>query len=105
MPRPSFLATYAGDTLWALMIFWAFAFVAPRSASWKIALAALAFCFAIEFSQLYQADWANAIRSHTIGALVFGRGFLASDLICYSTGIFIGWLLQKCMAAGYQNIK
>ena len=56
----------------------------------KVMLAALAFSFAIEFSQLYQADWINALRRTTLGGLILGYGFLWSDLVCYTVGILIG---------------
>ncbi|WP_347030238.1 DUF2809 domain-containing protein, partial [Bacteroides intestinalis] len=44
------------------------------------------FSYCIEISQLYQADWANIVRSTTLGALIFGHGFLWSDMICYTVG-------------------
>lgn len=87
---PSFLATYSGDTLWALMVFLGFGFLFPRARTLTIALATLAFVFAIELSQLYQADWINAIRHTRIGALVLGFGFLWTDLLCYTAGCALG---------------
>lgn len=84
-----FFAEYGGDALWALMVFWGFAFVFPKNAR-KSFLLALSFSFLIEFSQLYQADWINAVRATTFGALVLGHGFLWTDLICYTVGVSIG---------------
>ena len=34
--------------------------------------AALLFSYAIEFSQLYQAEWINALRHTALGGLVLG---------------------------------
>ena len=87
---PAFIAEYAGDTLWALMVYWLFAFVFPDKSAEKIGLSALVFSFGIEFSQLWQADWLNAVRDTIPGKLVLGRGFLWSDLLCYTVGILAG---------------
>lgn len=91
---PEFLATYLGDTLWALLIFWGIGFVWPRIASKWVLIAALLFAYGIEVSQLYQADWINALRTTTIGALVLGHSFLWSDIACYSVGIGFGYGME-----------
>ena len=87
---PPFLSTYAGDTLWALMVFLILGFLFPKARTGTIALATIAFSFSIEFSQLYQANWINAVRHTRIGALVLGFGFLWSDLLCYTAGCALG---------------
>ena len=86
---PGFIAEYSGDTLWALMVFFIFRFIFPKHTIFKTAVVSLIFSFAIEFSQLYQADWINNIRSIKYAGLILGYGFLWSDLICYSAGILI----------------
>ena len=91
---PAWLANFSGDTLWALMVFLIFGFLFPKAKTAIIAGAALAFSFGIEFSQLYQAEWLNPIRQTQIGALILGSGFLKSDLICYTVGIFIGVIFE-----------
>ncbi len=53
------------------------------------------FCFAIEFSQMYQAPWINHIRATTLGGLVLGKGFLTVDLIRYTVGIVVSWVLDQ----------
>lgn len=97
---PGFFSSYAGDTLWALMVYLLIGWLLPRMAPGKVALAALAFAFSIELSQLYQDDWINHIRANPLAALVLGSGFLWSDLACYTAGILIGffgerWLLCR----------
>ena len=87
---PVFLRNYAGDALWAMMVFWGIGFLFSKMAAAKVMLAALVFSFAIEFSQLYQADWINVLRHTTLGGLILGYGFLWSDLVCYTVGILIG---------------
>jgi hypothetical protein len=84
---PVFVATYAGDTLWAAMVFVGLGFFFPRWPTRKIALAALAFAYTDEISQLYHAPWIDAIRRTTPGALVLGFGFLWSDIACYTVGV------------------
>lgn len=85
---PRLLSLYAGDILWAMMVFWLFCCVQPAARTRVIVCLALVFSFSIEFSQLYQAQWLNDIRHTRLGALVLGFGFKLSDLVCYSVGIF-----------------
>ena len=93
-PLQSFIATYAGDTLWALMVFLLFGFLFPTISIIKVAIIALLFSFCIEFSQLYNDAWINELRQNRLVALVIGRGFLWTDLICYSVGIVIGLVME-----------
>ncbi len=91
---PSFVAAYAGDTLWALAAFLGLGLVFPRSSTVRLALSALAISFAVELSQLYHAPWIDAVRSTTAGALLLGHGFLWSDLACYTAGVGLGILID-----------
>lgn len=92
---PKFIVLYAGDVLWAMMVYVGFAFIFNKVTYKKITIMAFIFSYAIEFSQLYQASWINSIRATTIGALVLGHGFLFTDLICYSLGIGIALAIEK----------
>ncbi|RYD24244.1 MAG: DUF2809 domain-containing protein [Verrucomicrobiaceae bacterium] len=87
---PDFIRDYAGDTLWALMVFLLLGFIFPRTRTVTLTIAALAISFSVEFSQIYQADWINEIRATRIGALVLGRGWVPVDLLCYTVGVIIG---------------
>jgi hypothetical protein len=87
---PAVVATYAGDTLYATMVFVGLAILAPRSSTARLATTALALSVAIEVSQLYHASWIDQIRDTTPGALVLGYGFLWSDLACYVAGVALG---------------
>jgi len=87
---PLFIASYAGDTLWALAVFLTTAFLLPAYPTKKVAVIAVAFAFFIEFSQLYHAPWLDDIRHNRLAALILGYGFLWSDLVCYSAGIAVG---------------
>lgn len=92
---PEFVASYAPDALWALLMFLLIAAAKPTWAASKIGGSALFFAYAIEISQLYQAPWLNGLRATTIGALILGHGFLWNDLIRYAVGIGIGVLLES----------
>jgi Protein of unknown function (DUF2809) len=87
---PEVVATYAGDTLYATMVFVVLGILAPRWSTARLALTALALSCAIEVSQLYHAPWIDAIRRTLPGALVLGCGFLWSDLVCYAAGVALG---------------
>lgn len=96
---PVFFSTYAGDTLWALTVFLVLGFLFPGARIATVALVTLTLSFAVEFSQLYQADWINAIRDMRMGALLLGHGFLWSDLLCYTAGCAIGALGEVLMGS------
>jgi len=92
---PDFISRYAGDTLWALMVFLVIGFLFPSLSTWKVAAIALLFSLLIETSQLYHAPWLEEIRRYRLAALILGRSFLWSDLVCYSVEVTLGILLEK----------
>jgi VanZ family protein len=91
---PVFLAEYAGDTLWALMVFLGIGMLAPRWSSFCVAVVALVVSYSVEVSQLYHASWIDSLRDTRVGGLVLGFGFLWSDIACYTVGIAIGVMLE-----------
>jgi hypothetical protein len=92
---PSFVALYAGDTLWAMLVYF---LTRTILTNFKTAfVTALVFSFAIEFLQLYHAPWIENLRNTVPGALVLGSGFLWSDLVCYSVGIAGGAFADQRM--------
>jgi len=98
---PGFIADYAGDTLWALMVFLLIGFVFRNISTGRAAAVSLLFSYSIELSQFYQAPWINSIRHTRIGGLVLGFGFLWSDIFCYTTGITIGAILEKYLLKSF----
>ena len=86
VPLPRFLSAYAGDALWTVMVYLCILFLRPRVSVLRAAGAALGISFAVELSQLLHVPWLDALRAHRFGALLLGRGFLASDLLCYTAG-------------------
>ena len=93
---PSFIANYGGDTLWALLVFFIIGFLFNKWPTIKVATYAICFSFFIEISQLYHALWIDALRKTLLGGLILGFGFLWSDLVCYTVGIVIGVIFEKC---------
>ena len=92
---PEILLPYAGDVLYTTMIFFTLGWLFPTMPSLKVALISIAICFLIEFSQFYQADWINELRSNRLGGLILGFGFKASDLVCYALGGMLGYSLER----------
>jgi hypothetical protein len=88
------LAEYAGDTLWALMLFLLVSTLLAGRPMLGRAAISLALAFFVETSQLYHAPWIDAIRQTTLGGLVLGFGFLWTDLVCYSVGVALGVIAE-----------
>lgn len=92
----SYLPLWLGDMLWGIMIFFLMKFILVNKPARIVAIGSLIICYLVEFSQLYQAEWINAIRSTRLGHLVLGQGFLWSDLLAYTVGIVtVSWLLHN----------
>ncbi len=94
IPWPDLVTLYVGDGLWALLVFWGLCFCWHNGSDKNLVLAALAFSYAIEFSELYQAPWLNEIRHTTLGSLILGFGFKWSDLLAYTLGIALGYVFK-----------
>ena len=57
---------------------------------WWMAKNAGVFCFAIKLLKFSSTPWLVAARQSNWGALVFGRGFHLSNLVCYTLGVTLG---------------
>lgn len=86
---PAFVATYAGDVLWAVMVFGIIGMLATEWTTRRVAIATLLVTYAVEFSQMYQAPWLEFFRRTGGGGFVLGYGFLWSDLVCYAVGVIL----------------
>jgi hypothetical protein len=87
---PPFFAKYGGDALWALLVFLGVAFGLAHARIATVAILAIVFCWGIECSQLYQADWIVSLRRTLFGRLVLGSTFNPPDLLAYLVGIAAG---------------
>lgn len=84
-----------GDGVWAAMIVWCIAALAPTAALRIRAFVSLAICFAVEMSQLYHAPVLDALRRTTIGELTLGSGFDPRDLLAYTFGVFAAVMFDR----------
>lgn len=95
---PTFVALYAGDVLWASMVFWVLTLLRPNGEGRHLAAIAFAIAVVVEGSQRYRAPWIDALRASPFGALALGQGFLWSDIVCYLVGVMlaavIDWMLR-----------
>ncbi|MHA4736844.1 ribosomal maturation YjgA family protein [Dyadobacter sp. MSC1_007] len=99
----SFIKLYVGDVLWAMMVFFGFAFVFCKWSTWKVAATALGFSVCIELSQLYHSAWIDSIRNMPLGGLILGFTFVWSDLLCYGLGVGLGVLVEIFMVGSVEN--
>ncbi len=95
---PYFVAAYAGDTLWAAMVFLILALVFRRQPTSILAVVALTTAFLVEFSQLSRPNWLLAVRGTRLGALALGSDFIWSDLLCYAVGVGLGVAVDTVLA-------
>ncbi|WP_240466893.1 DUF2809 domain-containing protein [Comamonas sp. lk] len=96
VPFPAVLGNYPGDALWAWVVFLCVAWAKPSMTRWRLVGLSLLIAFAIEFLQLYQAPWMQALRANKLAYLVLGNGFDPLDLAAYVVGIGWGALVDAC---------
>ena len=96
---PAVLGNYPGDALWAWVVLLCVAWVRPAITRGRLVGVSLVIAFAIEFLQLYQAPWMQALRANKLAYLVLGNGFDPLDLLAYVVGIALGaavdWVWQS----------
>lgn len=86
-----------GDAMWAAMVAWWIAAAAPAiRLPWRAA-AALAFCFAVELSQLFRSPALDALRRTPAGHLALGSGFDPRDFVSYAIGVLAAVLLERAI--------
>jgi len=86
-----------GDALWAAMVAWWIAAVAPHAPLQARAGVALGLSFAVELSQLYHTPALDALRATRMGHLVLGSGFDPRDLAAYTAGVAAAVLLERAV--------
>lgn len=87
------IPTYIGDILWAIMMYFIFAFLFIKKSNTKVLWISLIVCYIIEISQLLQFQWLVYLRTTPLYYLL-GTGFLIEDLIWYSLGVGIAYFLD-----------
>ena len=61
----------------------------------RIILLSLLTCYGVEFLQLYQGEWMIELRKTLFGKYVLGQGFLWTDIVAYTFGIAIAFVIEK----------
>lgn len=84
-----------GDFLYAVMMYVFIKILLIDKKPTQILIFSLLICYSIEFFQLYQADWINALRQTLFGRYVLGQGFLWSDIMAYTFGGFTAFLIDR----------
>jgi len=95
--------TFFGDILYAVMVYFGMRMLFINNNFSKTIILALVICFCIEFLQLYSAEWLLAIRRTTLGHYFLGQGFLWSDLVFYTFGVILGFLIDSGLANRNDN--
>jgi Protein of unknown function (DUF2809) len=92
-----------GDLLYAVMIYVLVRIVFINKKALQIILISLVICYSIEFFQLCQDSRIIAIRKTLFGRYVLGQGFLWSDLLAYTFGIAIAFIIEKITLKYYNH--
>lgn len=101
---PEALGKYPGDALWSIAVYMAWAFVIPKAKRIVLCTLAIASSFIVEFSQLYHAPWIDGIRSNSIGHLFLGSTYNSMDLLAYSIGVLIVFMVEH-IYSNYSAIR
>lgn len=91
---PQWYTMYAGDFLWAMLVYFMFCFLLKNLRSKTILIISLLFACTIEFTQLFHPVWLEHLRSIKLCSLVLGHCFLFSDIIAYSLGIILAFIID-----------
>lgn len=96
-PAPEWLNDLLGSIAYQILLMMLVAFCLPKaSLAWVAAWVCLASC-AIEFLQLWQPPFLQAIRATLPGRLVLGNTFSWSDFPSYFIGSFVGCLGMRSL--------
>ena len=93
---PVWLAENAGDALWTVAAYLGFALLFRGRSAGVLLVLALATSFAVELSQLIEAQWLEDLRSTTPGRLLLGQGWQWMDLPRYAAGAVLAYTLDRC---------
>ena len=99
MGLPPGLYKYGGSVLWAAMIYWLAALIAPDARPVRLAFVAAVIATAVEFFKLVHTPALDTFRLTFAGKVVFGRFFYWSDFVAYYAAIVLaasgdGWFRE-----------
>lgn len=90
-----FIPADIGDILYAVMAYWLFRSLFYSKSSTFALIASLLFCFTIEGLQLIQYPFFLWIRGNQFLKLIFGQGFLWSDILAYTIGSSTAYFVDR----------
>jgi hypothetical protein len=82
------------EIFWILLVAW----LRPHWRPGAIALGVFLATVVLEFLQLWQPAWLQAIRATLPGRLVLGNTFVWSDVLYYIIGCVLGWLWLRWLS-------
>ena len=91
--RIGWIPTETGDALWAMMVFCLWRIVLQNKKLPLVAIKSLVHCYLVEFSQMITWRWLVSFRQTFIGHMMLGQGFLWIDLLAYSIGIIVIYMI------------
>jgi Protein of unknown function (DUF2809) len=89
-----FLGGVAYEIFWILLVMFLF----PQWSPFWVALGVCLATCALEFLQLWQPPFLQAMRSTLAGRLVLGNAFTWTDFINYFIGSFLGWGMMRSLS-------
>jgi hypothetical protein len=92
-----FLYKYGGSVLWAAMIYWLAALIAPRTHPLRLAPISAAIATAVELFKLVHTPALDAFRLTFAGKVILGRYFYFSDFLAYYLAIAGAAFLDTAM--------
>lgn len=96
-PAPEWINDSLGSIAYQILLMLLVAFFLPKAEPvWLAIWVCLASC-AIEFLQLWQPPFLQAIRATLPGRLILGNTFTWSDFPFYFIGSFVGWLVMRLL--------
>jgi hypothetical protein len=101
MPLPIY--KYGGSVLWAAMIYWLAAVVAPRVRPVRLAVVAGLVATAVELFKLVHAPGLDAFRLTFAGKVVLGRFFFWSDFVAYYVAIAMASVVDRWWIRGAEG--
>ena len=91
--RIDWIPAETGDALWAMMVFCLWRIVLQNKKLPLVAITSLVHCYLVEFSQMITWRWLVSFRQTFIGHMMLGQGFLWIDLLAYSIGIIVIYMI------------
>lgn len=99
-PLPGLFAEYTGDALYAVAVFFAWAWLFPAARGARLGVAAFLTAAVIESAQSLQWPWLVELRTTRLGSLVLGQGFQWADFVAYAVGAAVAFAVDITMRRG-----